>query len=75
MRIPAVRGRLRNWHTFFPFVVELGYYNIVDKFHPKMSLKKTQLIEWLDKHLDDCPFDWYEGVNDGEIIFILEEKN
>jgi len=37
LRIPAVRGRLRNWHTFFPFVVELGYYNIVDKFHSKMS--------------------------------------
>ena len=40
-----------------------------------MSLKKTQLIEWVDKHFDDCPFDWYEGVNDREIIFILEEKN
>ena len=39
-----------------------------------MSDKKTQLIEWLDKHLDDCPFDWYEGLNDGEIIFILDEE-
>ena len=40
-----------------------------------MSCTKTQLIEWLDKHFDDCPCDWYEGVNDGEIIFILEEEN
>ena len=38
-----------------------------------MSDKKTQLIEWLDKHLDDCPFDWYDGLNDVEIVFILEE--
>ena len=40
---------------------------------------KTQLIKWLDKHLDDCPCDWYEGINDGheyyEIIFILKEQN
>ncbi len=35
---------------------------------------KTQLIEWLDKHLDDCPCDWYYGENYGEIIFILEEE-
>ena len=40
-----------------------------------VTCKKTQLIELLDKHLDDCPCDWYEGVNDGEIIFILEEGN
>ena len=31
--------------------------------------------DWLDKHLDDCPFDWYEGLNDGEIVFILEEED
>ena len=40
-----------------------------------LKCKKTQLIEWLDKHLDDCPCDYYGGVNDGEIIFILEEEN
>ena len=39
-----------------------------------MTCTKTQLIEWLDKHLDDCPCDYYEGVNDGEIIFILDNK-
>ena len=41
----------------------------------KLKCTKTQLIEWLDKHLDDCPCDWYEGVNDGEIIFIIEEES
>ena len=40
-----------------------------------MTCTKTQLIEWLDKHLDDCPCDWYEGAKDCEIIFTLEEAN
>ena len=39
-----------------------------------LKCTKPQLIECLDKHLDDCPCDYYEGVNDGEIIFILDNK-
>ena len=38
-----------------------------------LTCTKTELIKWLNKHIDDCPCDWYEGLNDGEIIFILKE--
>ena len=40
-----------------------------------LKSKKYELIKWLDKHMDDCPCDWYEGLNDGDIIFILKEED
>ena len=40
-----------------------------------LKCTKTELIKWLYKHIDDCPCDWYEWVNDGEIIFTFEEEN
>ena len=40
-----------------------------------LKCTKAELIEWLNKHIDDCPCDWYEGLNNGEIIFTLEEEN
>ena len=43
-----------------------------------ITCKQDQLFDWLDKHLDDCPCDWYaENVSrfDERTIIVFETGN
>ena len=43
----------------------------------KIMATQKELIDWLDKHLDDCPADWHQVEDVGEsgtaIVFHTEE--
>ena len=38
----------------------------------KLRCDREQVIEWLDKHLDDCPCDWYEDDDADKLTIIFE---
>lgn len=42
----------------------------------KLRCDREQVIEWLDKHLDDCPCDWHtdDWGDDLAIIFNTAEE-
>ena len=44
-----------------------------------LTCTPKQLLEWLDKHLDDCPADWetddFSGRDGTAIVFNTKEEN
>ena len=37
-----------------------------------LKCNREEVIEWLYKHLDDCPCDWYEDDSTDNVTIIFE---